>query len=134
MEHLEHFGLAMDPFSNEPDLSFFYESVVHLDAQRRLERSAKQGKGLTILSGAHGSGKSLLTRRLFEELDEELYEAVLMVVLPGASDATTILRRLARELGAQEIGELHQNGGADVDLDADRRERAPRRTRRRARL
>ena len=105
MEHLEHFGLAMDPFSNEPDLSFFYESVVHLDAQRRLERSAKQGKGLTILSGAHGSGKSLLTRRLFEELDEELYEAVLMVVLPGASDATTILRRLARELGAQEIGD-----------------------------
>ena len=105
MEHLEHFGLAMDPFSNEPDLSFFYESAVHLDAQRRLERSAKQGKGLTILSGAHGSGKSLLTRRLFEELDEELYEAVLMVVLPGASDAPTILRRLARELGAQETSD-----------------------------
>ncbi len=105
MEHLEHFGLAMDPFSNEPDLSFFYESAVHLDAQRRLERSAKQGKGLTILSGAHGSGKSLVTRRLFEELDEERYEAVLMVVLPGASDAPTILRRLARELGAQDTGD-----------------------------
>ncbi|MEE3326008.1 MAG: AAA family ATPase [Myxococcota bacterium] len=105
MEHLEHFGLSTDPFSNEPDLSFFYESPVHLDAQRRLARSAKQGKGLTILSGAHGSGKTLLTRRLFEDLDEEKYEAVLMVVLPGASDASTLLRRLARELGASPQGE-----------------------------
>ena len=105
MEHLEHFELATDPFSNEPDLSFFYESPMHSDAQRRIARSAMQGKGLTLLSGDHGSGKTLLTRRLFEDLDEEKYEAVLMVVLPGASDAPTLLRRLARELGADPLGE-----------------------------
>ena len=91
----------MDPFSNEPELSFYYESPVHLDAERRLARSARQGKGLTILSGSHGSGKTLLTRRLFEELDEEKYEAVLMVVLPGGADALALLRRLARELGVE---------------------------------
>ena len=90
MEHLEHFELATDPFSNEPDLSFFYESPMHSDAQRRIARSAMQGKGLTLLSGDHGSGKTLLTRRLFEDLDEEKYEAVLMVVLPGASDAPSL--------------------------------------------
>lgn len=105
MEHLHHFGLTQDPFSNEPDLRFFFESGPHLDAQRRVERGLRQHKGLTLLTGEGGMGKTLLARRILDSLEEEVFEATLLVMLPGAADATGILQRFARQLGCEEPAE-----------------------------
>lgn len=105
MEHLDHFHLSGDPFCNEPELAFFYESPGHKNARLRMERGIRQAKGMTVLTGPHGSGKSLLARSLFEDLDEETFEVVLMVMLPGATDARAVLARLARELGVTRPGE-----------------------------
>lgn len=102
MEHLQHFGLKQDPFSNEPDLRFYFESASHRDAQRRVERGLRQQKGLTLLIGDGGMGKTLLARRVLETLEEEVFEATLLVMLPGAADATGILQRFARQLGCEE--------------------------------
>lgn len=102
MEHLQHFGLALDPFSNEPDLRFYFESASHKDAQRRVERGLRQRKGLTLLIGEGGMGKTLLARRILESLEEEVFEATLLVMLPGAADATGIIQRFARQLGCEE--------------------------------
>ena len=102
MEHLQHFGLTLDPFSNEPDLRFYFESASHKDAQRRVERGLRQHKGLTLLIGEGGMGKTLLARRILELLEEEVFEATLLVMLPGAADATGILQRFARQLGCEE--------------------------------
>lgn len=102
MEHLQHFGLNQDPFSNEPDLRFYFESASHQDAQRRVERSLRQSKGLTLLTGEGGMGKSLLARRILDNLEEEVFEAVLLVMLPGVADAVGILQRFARQLGVEE--------------------------------
>ncbi|MCR9096878.1 MAG: AAA family ATPase [bacterium] len=102
MEHLHHFGLTQDPFSNEPDLRFFFESGSHRDAQRRVERGLRQHKGLTLLTGDGGMGKTLLARRILDALEEEVFEAALLVMLPGAADAKSILQRFARQLGCEE--------------------------------
>ncbi len=102
MEHLQHFGLGQDPFTNEPDLRFFFESASHRDAQRRVERGLRQHKGLTLLTGEGGMGKTLLARRILESLEEELFEATLLVMLPGAADANGILQRFARQLGTED--------------------------------
>ena len=51
MEHLQHFGLSQDPFQNEPDLRFYYDSSSHRDVQRRVERGLRQSKGLSVLTG-----------------------------------------------------------------------------------
>lgn len=102
MEHLQHFGLSQDPFRNEPDLRFFFESACHTDAMRRLDRAVRQHKGLCLLTGGTGGGKTLLTRRLYETLEEEIFESVLMVMLPGASDAQSVLVRFAKQLGVDE--------------------------------
>lgn len=102
MEHLQHFGLMQDPFSNEPDLRFYFESASHRDAQRRVERGLRQRKGLTLLTGDGGMGKTMLARRILDGLEEEVFEATLLVMLPGAADATGILQRFARQLGAEE--------------------------------
>jgi len=102
VEHLQHFGLPQDPFSNEPDLRFFFESASHRDAQRRVERGLRQHKGLTLLTGEGGMGKTLLARRILDSLEEEVFEATLLVMLAGAADATGILQRFVRQLGTED--------------------------------
>ena len=102
MEHLQHFGLSQDPFSNESDLRLYFESPTHRDAQRRVERGLRQHKGLTLLTGVGGMGKTLLARRILDGLEEEIFEATLLVMLPGAADAMGIFQRFARQLGAEE--------------------------------
>ena len=80
MEHLQHFGLAIDPFQIEPDLRFYYDSAVHTDAQRRIERGVRQAKGLSILTGEGGTGKSLLARRMLGGLAEEMFPVSVQVL------------------------------------------------------
>lgn len=103
MEHLKHFGLTQDPFENEPDLRAYFESRAHQSAQRRAERGVRQGKGLTLLVGSVGTGKTLLTRRILEGLEEEMYEANLMVMVKGAADSGSVLARFARQLGVDDL-------------------------------
>ncbi|MBW2420254.1 MAG: AAA family ATPase [Deltaproteobacteria bacterium] len=102
MEHLQHFGLTQDPFQNESDLRFYFESASHREPERRVERGLRQNKGLTVVTGEGGSGKTLLSRRIFESLEEEIFEATLMVMLPGATDAHDVLSRFARQMGVEE--------------------------------
>ena len=102
MEHLHHFRLSQDPFQNEPDLRFYFDSATHREAQLRVERGLRQNKGLTVLSGAGGTGKTLLARRILEALEEDLFEASLMVMLPGATAADAVLARFARQIGVEE--------------------------------
>ena len=105
MDHLQHFGLNLDPFQIEPDLRFYYDSAGHKDAQRRVERGLRQCKGLSLLTGEGGTGKSLLARRLLGDLEEEIFEAALMVMLPGAADANSVVGRFARHLEIEDVAD-----------------------------
>ena len=87
MEHLHHFDLSQDPFQNEPDLRFYFASAYHRDVQLRLDRGLRQRKGLCVLTGEGGTGKTLLARRILDTLEEEVFDANLMVMLAGAAAA-----------------------------------------------
>ncbi len=102
MEHLHHFQLSGDPFRNEPLLKSYFESEPHQGALQRLERAVRQGKGLCVLTGETGSGKTMVVRRLLECLEEEVFEASMMVVLDGAADASWMLKRFVKQLGVEE--------------------------------
>ncbi len=47
----------------------------------------------------------MLVRHLLESLDEEAYEPVLLIPMPGVSDGRWILDRFARQLGVEEPAE-----------------------------
>ena len=102
MKHLQHFGLSDDPILNEPVMRLHYAAAPHQATLRRVERSVRQGKALTVLTGDVGAGKSMILRQLLEGLEEEVFEATMMVVLYGAADAASILRRFAKQLGIEE--------------------------------
>lgn len=102
MEHLTHFGLPRDPFRNEPQRRFYFESRAHRDAERRLLRGIRQGKGLEVLTGPVGSGKTTLVRHLLDQLDEARFEAGLLVLIQGAVHTDWLLRRIAQQIGVDE--------------------------------
>jgi general secretion pathway protein A len=101
VEHLSTFGLTRDPFANEPQLDLFFESRSARETAARLRRAAQQGKGLVVLTGAGGLGKTMLVRHVLEGLEDDVFEACLLVPVPGVSDGAWVLDRLARQLGVE---------------------------------
>ena len=102
MKHLRHFGLANDPFRNEPLPDAYLQTAEHGEALLRIERGARQAKGFTLLLGASGSGKTMILRQLYDKLEEEVFEASMLVVLSPTTNADWTLRRYASELGVEE--------------------------------
>jgi len=100
VEHLEHFGLARDPFRNEVQLEFWFASCAHVDVGRRLRRCVEQGKELCVLVGEVGSGTTTVARALVEQLDPDHFEAGLLVP-PRGVDPDTLRSAIARQLGVE---------------------------------
>ncbi len=99
MQYLRSFGLDREPFSNEPLSGFYFAGPQHRGAELRTLRGPMQAKGLTVLTGEHGSGKTTLVARLLDALEEERFEVGLMVMVRGDFDADSFLRRLAGLFG-----------------------------------
>lgn len=86
-----------------PLTQFYFHSEQHDKAMERLLYAAKGMKGLAILVGEVGLGKTLLARRLLETLPESEYEVSLLVVLHEDVDATWVLKRIAAQVGVADL-------------------------------
>lgn len=104
MEHLDRFGLAREPFRNEPQLDFWFETGAAGAARARLLRCLRQRKELSVLCGEVGAGTTTLARRVLDELDPEEYEVALLVVGRGI-EASSLRGAIARQLGVADPSE-----------------------------
>jgi type II secretory pathway predicted ATPase ExeA len=101
MSYEQHFGLTEQPFSNAADSRFFFESEQHQDAMLRISHSVSTMKGLTVVIGGAGAGKTLLARYILAKLEEKSdeYEAALLVIVHSEVSADWLLRKIANQLG-----------------------------------
>ena len=108
MEYLHHFQLSEDPFRNDHLERFLVEVPSQDAALARLDRGVRQGRGLVALVGPVGSGKTLIARRLYEELEEEVFESSMMVLLRSEVDSEWLLSRFAAQLGVEDPAEQRE--------------------------
>lgn len=101
MTYLDFFELSQEPFSNAPVSRFYYDSAQHSQALLRLMHSVSYMKGLSILVGDIGAGKTTLARRMLDSLPESEYEAALLVIIHSGITANWLLRRIALQLGVE---------------------------------
>ncbi len=75
-----YWGLKEKPFENTPDPRFLYYSQQHKEALARLLYVVREHKGAALITGEYGSGKTLLSRVLWHELQQEhKYKAVFIL-------------------------------------------------------
>ena len=80
---------------------FYYNSAQHSQALTRLMHAVSYMKGLSILIGDIGAGKTTLARRMLDSLPESEYEAALLVIIHSGITANWLLRRIALQLGVE---------------------------------
>jgi type II secretory pathway predicted ATPase ExeA len=105
MNYTEYFQLTQEPFSNAPINSFYFNSPTHSRALNKLIFSISNMKGLAVLMGDIGTGKTTLARKLLEYLPEEEYEAALLVIIHSNINPNWILKRIAIQMGVQSPAE-----------------------------
>lgn len=105
MNYLKYFSLKEQPFSITVDNRFYYESKQHSDALLRLKHAAEERKGMALLVGEIGAGKSTLAQRLLDELDEKTFESALLIVLHSSVTSDWLLRKIAAQMGVESPAE-----------------------------
>ena len=75
--YLEHFRLSLKPFQIDTDQRFLYLSEQHQEALAVLRYGILSSRGVLVLTGDVGTGKTILIRRLVEILEPDVRTAVI---------------------------------------------------------
>lgn len=82
MSYFSILGLDEEPFSTSPDPKFFYLSKEHRSALYRMRIAIELKRGLSLILGDVGTGKTTLSRRLAQLLKADMHITMAMVLNP----------------------------------------------------
>lgn len=71
MDYFSILHLSKEPFSNSPDPDFFFHSRQHQDCLQKLELSLLLRRGLNVIIGDVGTGKTTLCRQLIRRFSQK---------------------------------------------------------------
>jgi general secretion pathway protein A len=94
--YLTYFNLKEEPFATTANPRFFYQSPIHSIALGKTEFTVDAKKGLTIVFGDTGQGKTTLARLLHGKFKEKGYISVLLTN-PNYPTTNSLLRTIIQE-------------------------------------
>ncbi len=97
--YAKYFGLKGNPFALSPNPKFFFNSKTHRRALSCLGYGLGQGQGFVVITGAPGTGKSMLMSSLVKMLQQS--RIMLPQIVNSNLQHNEMLRYLAAELGLQ---------------------------------
>lgn len=100
MSYYRILGLHDEPFSTSPDPSYFFLSAQHKAALTRLRIALSLKRGLSVIVGDVGTGKTTLSRKLSQVLREEPDVCFHMILNPYFKTQKQFLTRLVALLHA----------------------------------
>jgi len=96
MDYEGFFGFKREPFSDIPDPSLFYSGPEHTRAFVKILHIAKKNRGLGVLIGDVGTGKTTLSRKILKELQSDNnFEAGLLVLTHSDFTMVWFLKKIA---------------------------------------
>ena len=125
--YLYHFGLTELPFTLTPNTSFYVGLEPHDEALDVLITALKTGEGFIKVVGEVGTGKTLICRKLLNEIPAEFVTAYIpnpflsptelrraVASELGISDALNVSEQLLTQKIQEQLLALHQQGRAVV--------------------
>ncbi len=94
MSYYKALGLQKEPFSTSPDPDFFYHSRRHSEAVKRLEIAIHLRRGLNIILGDVGTGKTMVLRALLKTFKDEEDFIFHLILDPGHKSESQFLLNL----------------------------------------
>ena len=96
MGYLELLDLKKEPFSTSPDPAFLYRSSAHNSALKRLEIAIRLKRGLSLILGDVGTGKTTLSRALLQEFSSDSSFIFHMILDPTYNSEFQLLETLVK--------------------------------------
>ena len=85
------FNLTETPFRMTPDTRYFYPSEKHQDALNYMVYTIEERRGFVVITGEIGSGKTTLSRVLFQKLDPRTKTAIIRNTHLTAKDLIALI-------------------------------------------
>ena len=117
MEYYKILNLAREPFSNSPEPEFFYQSPKHVSCLQKLELAIRLRRGLNVVMGHVGTGKTTLCRHLIRQFAAANEEAdaveTYLLMDPAFSTPQEFLTTIAIAFGI--AGKRKRKSASDAD-------------------
>ena len=98
----DFFGFSEEPFNLNPDPAFLYMAMSHWEAFSTMMEGIRERKGIILLTGDVGTGKTTLIHTLLKDLSDQIKTAF---IFNPRLTFKQLLKAILRELGVQVGGE-----------------------------
>lgn len=112
MDYFSILNLEREPFSNSPDPDFFYQSRQHLDCLQKLELAIHLRRGLNVVLGEVGTGKTTLCRQLIRRFARRPEVETHLILDPSFRDGAEFLSTVVRLLTGKRLPPQASEGQA----------------------
>ncbi|MCK9555379.1 AAA family ATPase [bacterium] len=101
MSYYKVLGLQKEPFSTSPDPAFFFESMEHKTALTNILIEIRLKRGLSVILGDVGTGKTTLSRKLFQMFGNRENIDFFMILDPTYETEFLFLMSLVKTFGLE---------------------------------
>ena len=105
MDYFSILNLNREPFSNSPDPDYFYHSRQHLDCLQKVELSLHLRRGLNVILGEVGTGKTTLCRQLIRRFAQRKEMETHLILDPLFKDGADFLATVTQLLSGKRPAE-----------------------------
>ncbi len=106
MEYYNILNFKKEPFSNSPEPEFLFSSPQHTECLQKLELSVRLRRGLNVVIGDIGTGKTTLCRKLLQNLSPTVAEPTEiethLLLDPSFDSAVEFLQTICAMLGIED--------------------------------